>query len=168
MIRGRRSGSVGPCPDFRVHRRIGPILDAPIQGWPSMSEGRVERRLAAILAVDVAGCSRLMGEDEEGTLAALRATGRTGRPEDRQASGADRQNHGDGLSSSLRHRRGALRGRNSARDDRSQRSGVGGATHRVSHRRNLGGIIVEDRDMFGDGVNIAAVWKRWPGRAGFV
>jgi len=33
---------------------------------------RVERRLAAILAVDVAGYSRLMGEDEEGTLAALR------------------------------------------------------------------------------------------------
>ena len=41
-----------------------------------MSEGRVERRLAAILAVDVAGYSRLMGEDEEGTLAALRAVRR--------------------------------------------------------------------------------------------
>ena len=34
---------------------------------------RVERRLAAILAADVAGYSRLMGEDEEGTLAALKA-----------------------------------------------------------------------------------------------
>ena len=41
-----------------------------------MSEERVERRLAAILAVDVAGYSRLMGEDEEGTLAALRAVRR--------------------------------------------------------------------------------------------
>ena len=38
-----------------------------------MSEGRVERRLAAILAVDVVGYSRLMGADEEGTLAALRS-----------------------------------------------------------------------------------------------
>src|SRR6201984_2083778 len=38
-----------------------------------MSGGRVERRLAAILAVDVAGYSRLMGADEEGTLAALKA-----------------------------------------------------------------------------------------------
>src|SRR6266853_1022611 len=37
-----------------------------------MSEKRVERRLAAILAADVAGYSRLMGEDEEGTLAALK------------------------------------------------------------------------------------------------
>jgi class 3 adenylate cyclase len=41
-----------------------------------MSGKRVERRLAAILAADVAGYSRLMGEDEEGTLAALRAVRR--------------------------------------------------------------------------------------------
>ena len=38
-----------------------------------MAEARVERRLAAILAADVAGYSRLMGVDEEGTLAALKA-----------------------------------------------------------------------------------------------
>jgi adenylate cyclase len=36
-----------------------------------MAEARVERRLAAILAADVAGYSRLMGMDEEGTLARL-------------------------------------------------------------------------------------------------
>ena len=41
-----------------------------------MSGERAERRLAAILAADVAGYSRLMGEDEEGTLAALRAVRR--------------------------------------------------------------------------------------------
>jgi len=38
-----------------------------------MAEARVERRLAAILAADVAGYSRLMGVDEVGTLAALKA-----------------------------------------------------------------------------------------------
>src|SRR5260221_13705313 len=38
-----------------------------------MSEERVERRLAAVLAADVAGYSRLMGADEEGTLARLKA-----------------------------------------------------------------------------------------------
>ena len=37
-----------------------------------MSGGKVERRLAAILAADVAGYSQLMGEDEEGTLTALK------------------------------------------------------------------------------------------------
>jgi class 3 adenylate cyclase len=38
-----------------------------------LATGRVERRLAAILAADVAGYSRLMGADEEGTLATLKA-----------------------------------------------------------------------------------------------
>ena len=38
-----------------------------------MTEARVERRLAAILAADVAGYSRLMGVNEEGTLATLKA-----------------------------------------------------------------------------------------------
>src|SRR5580765_7561818 len=38
-----------------------------------MAEERIERRLTAILAADVAGYSRLIGEDEEGTLAALKA-----------------------------------------------------------------------------------------------
>ena len=38
-----------------------------------MSEGRVERRLAAIMAADVAGWSRLMGANGEGTLAVLKA-----------------------------------------------------------------------------------------------
>jgi adenylate cyclase len=39
-----------------------------------MSVGHTQRRLAAILAADVVGYSRLMGQDETGTLAALRAT----------------------------------------------------------------------------------------------
>jgi adenylate cyclase len=42
-----------------------------------MVEERVERRLAAILAADIAGYSRLMNVDEEGTLAALKAFRRT-------------------------------------------------------------------------------------------
>lgn len=40
-----------------------------------MAGERIERRLAAILAADIAGYSRLIGLDEEGTLAALRALG---------------------------------------------------------------------------------------------
>jgi len=47
---------------------------SPCENWPGeMSEGRVERRLAAILAVDVAGYSRLMGVDEEGTHESFKA-----------------------------------------------------------------------------------------------
>jgi class 3 adenylate cyclase len=65
-----------------------------------MAEERVQRRLAAILAADVAGYSRLMGEDEEGTLAALKAIRRelgdptgAGRSQDQGASRAHRQDH---------------------------------------------------------------------------
>ena len=59
---------------------------------------RVERRLAAILAVDVAGYSRLMGEDEEGTLAALRAIRRElGDPKIAEHRGRIVKTTGDGL-----------------------------------------------------------------------
>jgi len=63
-----------------------------------MSGERVERRLAAILAVDVAGYSRLMGEDEEGTLAALRAVRRElGDPKITEHRGRIVKTTGDGL-----------------------------------------------------------------------
>jgi len=44
-----------------------------LRTFSQMSGQRIERKLAAILAADVAGYSRLMGEDEEGTLARLKA-----------------------------------------------------------------------------------------------
>ena len=63
-----------------------------------MSERRAERRLAAILAVDVAGYSRLMGRDEEGTLAALRAIRRElGDPKIKEHRGRIVKTTGDGL-----------------------------------------------------------------------
>jgi adenylate cyclase len=59
---------------------------------------RVERRWAAILAVDVAGYSRLMGSDEEGTLAALRDARRgVGDPKIREHRGRIVKTSGDGL-----------------------------------------------------------------------
>src|SRR6516165_4599337 len=63
-----------------------------------MSEGRVERRLAAILAADVAGYSRLMEANEEGTLAALRAIRRElGDPKIAEHRGRIVKTTGDGL-----------------------------------------------------------------------
>jgi class 3 adenylate cyclase len=62
------------------------------------------RRLAAILAADVAGYSRLMGADEEGTLERLKsAAPRVPRSEDGQASRPHRQDHtGDGMLTEFR------------------------------------------------------------------
>jgi class 3 adenylate cyclase len=59
-----------------------------------MNEERVVRRLAAILAVDVAGYSRLMGADEEGTLRNLKAhRSALLDPQRRRAPRAHRENH---------------------------------------------------------------------------
>ena len=83
-----------------------------------MSEGRVERRLAAILAVDVAGYSRLMGADEEGTLAALRAVRRElSDPKIAEHRGRIVKTTGDGLlaSSPASSTRCAVRSRCSGR-----------------------------------------------------
>ena len=63
-----------------------------------MSGERVERRLAAILAVDVAGYSRLLGADEEGTHAAMLAVRRElGDPKIREHRGRIVKTTGDGL-----------------------------------------------------------------------
>ena len=67
-IAGSRSSSRRKnwFPDNRSALEAGCLREA------TLSEERVERRLAAILAADVAGYSRLMGVDEEGTLARLK------------------------------------------------------------------------------------------------
>ena len=63
-----------------------------------MSAERVERRLAAILAVDVAGYSRLMSDDEEGTLAKLKTIRRElGDPKIKEHRGRIVKTTGDGL-----------------------------------------------------------------------
>src|ERR1700737_3961152 len=63
-----------------------------------MAEERVERRLTAILAADVAGYSRLMGADEEGTLAALKVLRRElSDPKIKEPRGRIVKTTGDGL-----------------------------------------------------------------------
>ena len=68
-------------------------------GWEHrLATGRVERRLAAILAADVAGYSRLMGADEEGTLARLKALRRElADPKIKEHRGRIVKTTGDGL-----------------------------------------------------------------------
>ena len=68
-----------------------------------MAEERLQRRLAAILATDVVGYSRLMGIDEVGTLARLKAMqARPHRPGDRGPFGSDNQADGRRLSGGVR------------------------------------------------------------------
>ena len=130
-----------------------------VQGWPTMSERRVERRLAAIVAVDVAGYSRLMGENEEGTLAALRAHRQElGDPKIAEHRGRIVKTTGDGLLVEFASVVDAVRCAVEIQREMAGRNAPVPAERRIEFRIgvNLGDIIVEDGDIFGDGVNIAA------------
>jgi len=124
-----------------------------------MSGDRVERRLAAILAVDVAGYSRLMGEDEEGTLAALRAVRRElGDPKIAEHRGRIVKTTGDGLLVEFASVVDAVRCAVEVQREMIARNTAVPPERRIEFRMgiNVGDIIIEDGDIFGDGVNIAA------------
>jgi adenylate cyclase len=120
---------------------------------------RVERRLAAVLAADVAGYSRLMGTDEEGTLARLKAVRKELLdPTIAKHRGRIVKTTGDGMlvefASAVDAARCAVevqRGMNEQNIDLPQ-------DKRIEFRIgiHLGDIIIDDSDIFGDGVNIAA------------
>ena len=134
-----------------------------------MAEERAQRRLAAILAADVVGYSRLMEQDEAGTLAALKAR----RKEVLEPLVAKHQGRifkvtGDGVLVEFASAVNAVQcavdlqqGMAAANDDQPEdrhivlRIGV-----------NLGDVMVEGSDLYGDGVNIAArLGRRSPNRA---
>jgi class 3 adenylate cyclase/pimeloyl-ACP methyl ester carboxylesterase len=119
---------------------------------------QVERRLAAILATDVAGYSRLMGADEEGTLSSLKAHRRTLEPKIKEHHGRIFKTTGDGMLVEFPsvvdavkcaveiQRHMAVRNANVSLDKRIEfRMGI-----------NIGDVIEDAGDVFGDGVNVAA------------
>ena len=120
----------------------------------------MERRLAAVLAADIVGYSRLMGADEEGTLAALRQLkGDTHRAGGRASPGANRQVHGrrvPGPRFPMRLRRcpPANRSRAKSRSGTRPSRRKDGIRHRIGINR--GEVVFEDDDIYGDTVNIAA------------
>jgi TolB-like protein len=121
--------------------------------------GRVERRLSAILAADVAGYSRLMHKDEEAThakLAALLADGVA--PAITEHGGRVVKNTGDGLlaefPSAVEAVRAALQFQTRIHELTVGDADDGRIAFRVGV--NIGDVIVEAHDIFGDGVNIAA------------
>jgi adenylate cyclase len=117
------------------------------------------RRLAAILAADVAGYSRLMGEDEEGTLAALQAIRRElGDPKITEHHGRIVKTTGDGLLVEFASVVDAVRCACEIQQEMAARNAGSPAERRIDIRIGIhqGDIIVEEDDIFGDGVNVAA------------
>src|SRR5207249_5997243 len=124
-----------------------------------MAEERVERRLTAILAADVAGYSRLMGTDEEGTLAALKTLRReVADPKIKEHRGRIVNTTGDGLLSEFASVVDAVRCAVEVQREMAARNGGVPEGRRIQFRMeiNLGDIIKDGRDIYGDGVNVAA------------
>lgn len=124
-----------------------------------MAEVRAERRLAAILAADVAGYSRLMGVDEEGTLAALKAH----RHELIDAKITEHRGRivkttGDGILAEFSSVVNAVRCARDIQRGMSQRNAGGSEERQIIFRIgvNVGDVIIDGDDIFGDGVNVAA------------
>ena len=124
-----------------------------------MAEARVERRLAAIFAGDIAGYSRLMGADEEGTLSRLN----THRREFLEPKIADHRGRivkrtGDGILIEFASAVDAARCAVEIQQGMIERNASVPQDKRIEFRIGIhvGDIIIEDGDIFGDGVNIAA------------
>jgi adenylate cyclase len=117
------------------------------------------RRLAAILAADVVGYSRLMGADEEGTLAALKELRRElADPRIDEHRGRIVKTTGDGVLVEFASIVDAVRCAVAVQRGMAAHNAAVPIDRRIEFRIgiNLGDIIVEDDDIFGDGVNIAA------------
>jgi adenylate cyclase len=124
-----------------------------------LSEERVKRRLAAILAADVAGYSRLMGADEAGTLARLKAHRRELiDPNITEHKGRIVKTTGDGLLIEFASVVDAVQCAVKVQAAMAERNAEVTAERRIEFRIgiNLGDIIIDEDDIFGDGVNIAA------------
>jgi TolB-like protein/class 3 adenylate cyclase len=117
------------------------------------------RRLAAILAADVSGYSRLMGADEEGTLERLKALRRELiDPKIAEYKGRIVKTAGDGMLVEFASVVDAVRCAVEVQQSMAERDSGIAADSRIELRIgiNLGDVIVEGDDLFGDGVNIAA------------
>jgi adenylate cyclase len=124
-----------------------------------MAEARVDRRLAAILAADVAGYSRLMGVDEEGTLAALKACRREIiDPKIAEHRGRIVKTTGDGALVEFASAVDAVRCALEVQRGMAERNAAIPEDRRIEFRIgiNVGDVIIDEGDIYGDGVNIAA------------
>ena len=120
---------------------------------------RVERRLTAILAADVAGYSRLMGTDEEATLAQLKGHRRAlVDPKITEYRGRIVKTTGDGILVEFASVVDAFRCAVEVQRGMAERNAEVPQEKRIEFRVGIhqGDIIIDADDIFGDGVNVAA------------
>ena len=128
-----------------------------------MASNQIKRKLAAILAADIAGYSRLMGADEAGTLARLKQYRRELiDPKNKQYHGRVVKTTGDGILIEFPSVVDAVSCSIEVQQGMRERNADVPEEKRIAFRIgiNLGDVIVEGRDLYGDGVNIAARLER--------
>jgi TolB-like protein/class 3 adenylate cyclase len=128
-----------------------------------LSDERVERRLAAVLAADVAGYSRLIGADEEGTLARLKAVRKAiVNPAIASHRGHIVKTTGDGILIEFASAVDAVRSAVEIQRSMAKQNAAVPPDQRIEFRIGIhvGDVIFDDNDIFGDGVNIAARLER--------
>src|SRR6476620_4207166 len=127
-------------------------------GRSFLTDNRIERRLAAILAADVVGYSRLTGLDEEGTHIRLRQHLRSfAGPKISEHRGKVVKYTGDGMLAEFASVVDAARCAIEIQRGMAEQNATVPQVKRIEVRigTHLGDIIVDERDIFGDGVNIA-------------
>jgi adenylate cyclase len=120
---------------------------------------RVPRQLSAILAADIAGYSRLIGLDEEGTLARLKDLRRTAiDPRIIEHRGRIIKTMGDGLLVQFASAVDAVRCAVEVQREIAKQQGETDEDRRIEVRIgiNIGDIVIDGDDIYGDGVNVAA------------
>src|SRR3954452_70151 len=134
-----------------------------------MADERVDRRLAAILAADIAGYSRLMGADEEGTLRDLKAHRKAlVDPKITEHRGRVVKTTGDGMLVEFVSVVDAVRCAVEIQRGMFERNADLPLQNRIQFRVgiNVGDIISDDNDIYGDGVNVAARRQALSGAGG--
>jgi TolB-like protein/class 3 adenylate cyclase len=124
-----------------------------------MASDQVKRKLAAIVAADIAGYSRLMGANEAGTLARLKEYRRELiDPKNKQFRGRIVKTTGDGILIEFPSVVDAICCSIEVQRGMRERNAEIPGEKRIEFRIgiNLGDVIIEGRDLYGDGVNIAA------------
>src|SRR5215469_6039984 len=152
------------CPNAVEHQsrlseagRTDPVCRSPPRRFPRRMT--TLRRLAAILAADVAGYSRIIGADEEGTLDRLRSIrADIIDPSIAQYRGRIVKTTGDGLLGEFASVVDALKCATEIQNAMVEGNAGMAVDKRIDFRIGVhqGDIVVEDGDIFGDGVNVAA------------
>src|SRR6516165_12130223 len=155
QLDGYRQKCVWHC--WLIRRRV--FYGRDLRAMPQEPPSRVERRLSAILAADVAGYSRLMHNDEEATHAKLTALLTDAvAPAITEHSGRIVKNTGDGFLAEFPSAVEAVRAAMQFQTRINDLTNGDAEDMRIAFRVgiNIGDVIAEPHDIFGDGVNIAA------------